>query len=210
MIAVGSLVNSLGVQTIIRGREANIVHGPQGIVIEPEHPYIDEFREKVNAAGLDGTWIEQKGRKTSILQWLPPSRQEDLIARVLRDPKVEAAWNDAVKRDPELLSNDRKGRVYTKRMDYFSSVISQHERNTGITPIFQVAVPPRREDTMENFIRCIRTREKPALDGRLGFMTQVAVSLGAEAYRRKRVMSFDSIQEAVVEDRAARQWHHRS
>jgi hypothetical protein len=50
---------------------------------------------------------------------------------------------------------------------------------------------PPAESFHENFLRCIRTRETPVLDGELGYMVQVAVNMSVESYRRNKVVFFD-------------------
>jgi hypothetical protein len=52
-------------------------------------------------------------------------------------------------------------------------------------------VAARRPDGPENFLRCIRTREKRVLDGELGYMVQVAVNMFVESYRHNKVVFFD-------------------
>ena len=100
-----------------------------------------------------------------------------------------------MKKDPEL-GKDRK-----KRIEYFARTLRDRARERGIKPMFRIDEPPT-ESFIENFIRCVHTREKPVLDGQLGFMTQVAVSLPVESYRRNRVMFFDPVKEMVVEEPA--------
>ncbi len=63
---------------------------------------------------------------------------------------------------------------------------------------YQIDAPPA-ESFAENFLRCVRTREKPALDGELGYRAQVAVGLGADAYRYNKVTFFDPRLEKVVD-----------
>jgi len=58
---------------------------------------------------------------------------------------------------------------------------------------------PSSEGSAENFLRCIRTQEKPVLDGELGYRAQVAVSLGAMAFRRNRVTFFDPVRGKVID-----------
>lgn len=49
----------------------------------------------------------------------------------------------------------------------------------------------KRETHMDNFITCVRTREKPHYDVRLGYLVQVAITLGVKAYRENKVMEFN-------------------
>jgi predicted dehydrogenase len=58
---------------------------------------------------------------------------------------------------------------------------------------------PRGASLKEDFISCMRTREKPVVDGQLGFMSQVAVGLAVESFRQNRVMFFDPVKLKVVQ-----------
>lgn len=69
-------------------------------------------------------------------------------------------------------------------------------RNTR--PAFRFDAPPR-ENMTENFLKCMRTREKPDLDGELGYMTQVAVSLAVASFRQNKVMFFDKESGQVLD-----------
>jgi predicted dehydrogenase len=63
---------------------------------------------------------------------------------------------------------------------------------------FRIESPPA-ESFDQNFLRCVRTREKPVLDGELGYRAQVAVDLGTQAFRENRVAFFDPKLEKVVD-----------
>jgi predicted dehydrogenase len=63
---------------------------------------------------------------------------------------------------------------------------------------FRIESPPA-ESFDRNFLRCVRTREKPVLDGELGYRAQVAVELGARAFKENRVTFFDPKLEKVVD-----------
>lgn len=67
---------------------------------------------------------------------------------------------------------------------------------------YRIESPPS-ESFDRNFLRCVRTREKPVLDGDLGYRAQVAVELGARAFKENRVAFFDPVQEKVVEKQPA-------
>lgn len=62
---------------------------------------------------------------------------------------------------------------------------------------------PKTESFDRNFLRCIRTREEPVLDGELGYRAQVAVELGAQAFRQNRVTFFDPKLEKMVDQQPA-------
>jgi len=61
----------------------------------------------------------------------------------------------------------------------------------------EIAEKPR-SGHMENFINAIRGTEDLHFDAGIGYETQVAISLGVEAYRKNRVMLFDPEKEKVV------------
>lgn len=58
---------------------------------------------------------------------------------------------------------------------------------------------PRGASLKEDFLRCMRTREKPVVDGQLGLMSQVAVGLAVESFRQNRVMFFDPVKLKAVQ-----------
>ncbi|MCP5119876.1 MAG: hypothetical protein GY953_54450, partial [bacterium] len=51
---------------------------------------------------------------------------------------------------------------------------------------------------MEDFLSCMRTRQKPNLDGDLGYRIMVAIKMGVDSYREGRVRFFDDAREKVV------------
>ncbi|MDI6827849.1 MAG: hypothetical protein QME62_05120, partial [Armatimonadota bacterium] len=61
----------------------------------------------------------------------------------------------------------------------------------------KVALEPRLGH-MDNWLDCIRTRNKPHLDAETAYKVMVAIALGVESYRKERVMRFDSEKEMVI------------
>src|SRR5712692_1787479 len=55
-----------------------------------------------------------------------------------------------------------------------------------------------REDHMQNFLRCVRTREKPVLDALTAYKAMVAIGMGVQSYREGRVLYFDEHKQKVV------------
>jgi len=55
-----------------------------------------------------------------------------------------------------------------------------------------------RESHMENFLRCVRTREKPVLDALTAYKAMVAIGMGVQSYREGRVLYFDEHKQKVV------------
>jgi hypothetical protein len=70
------------------------------------------------------------------------------------------------------------------------------------------AAPPTREyevdpydiwqTHMEDFLDCMRTREKPNLNGDLGYRIMVPIKLGVDSYREGRVGFFDAERQQVA------------
>jgi len=55
-----------------------------------------------------------------------------------------------------------------------------------------------RESHMENFLRCVRTREKPVLDALTAYKAMTTIGMSVQAYREGRVLYFDAQKEKVV------------
>ncbi len=63
----------------------------------------------------------------------------------------------------------------------------------------EMAIGPQpRPDHMDNFLQCIRTREKPHCNEVLGYRVMVAIGMGVRAYREQKVMLFDLEKEEVI------------
>ena len=56
----------------------------------------------------------------------------------------------------------------------------------------------KRPDHMENWLSCIRTREKPVLDALTGYKALVTIVLSVESYRQGRVLYFDEEKQRVM------------
>jgi predicted dehydrogenase len=57
-----------------------------------------------------------------------------------------------------------------------------------------------REDHMQNFLRCVRTREKPVLDALTAYKAMVTIGMGVQSYREGRVLYFDERKQKVVSE----------
>ncbi len=66
------------------------------------------------------------------------------------------------------------------------------------TEEFRIACEPR-ESHLENFLRCVRTREKPVLDAVTGYKAQVVITMSVMAYRQNKVLFWDEEAERVVD-----------
>jgi hypothetical protein len=102
------------------------------------------------------------------------------------------------------LFEDRIGKLGLTGVWVESERADTDARQRYRTRAYRIEATPS-ESFTENFLRCIRTREKPVLDGEFGYRVQVAVSLGAMAFRYNRVTFFDPVQEKVV-DASRPQW----
>jgi predicted dehydrogenase len=57
-----------------------------------------------------------------------------------------------------------------------------------------------RPSHMEDFLRCVKTREKPVLDALTAYKAQAVISLAVQSYREGRVLFFDERRQKVVRD----------
>ena len=55
-----------------------------------------------------------------------------------------------------------------------------------------------REIHMENFLRCVKTRQKPVLDADTAYAAMVPIGMAVQSYREGRVLYFDESAEKVV------------
>ena len=58
-----------------------------------------------------------------------------------------------------------------------------------------------RESHMENFLRCVKTRETPVLDALTGYKALTAIAMSVQSYREGRVLYFDEEKQKVVDAR---------
>jgi predicted dehydrogenase len=55
----------------------------------------------------------------------------------------------------------------------------------------------KREDHMENWLRCVRTREKPVLDALTAYKAMTTIGMAVQSYREGKVLYFDERAERV-------------
>ncbi|HYV03991.1 MAG TPA: Gfo/Idh/MocA family oxidoreductase [Blastocatellia bacterium] len=70
------------------------------------------------------------------------------------------------------------------------------EEKYGATEIKLNCEP--REDHMQNFLRCVRSREKPVLDALTAYKAMVTIGMSVQSYREGRVLYFDERKQKVV------------
>src|SRR6266699_2863748 len=57
-----------------------------------------------------------------------------------------------------------------------------------------------RETHMENFLRCLRSREKPVLDADTAYRAMVTIGMSVQSYREGRVLYWDARREKVASE----------
>ncbi|HLG17262.1 MAG TPA: Gfo/Idh/MocA family oxidoreductase [Blastocatellia bacterium] len=57
-----------------------------------------------------------------------------------------------------------------------------------------------RESHMENWLRCVRTRETPVLDALTAYKAMTTIGMSVQSYREGRVLYFDEKKQKVVHD----------
>ena len=57
-----------------------------------------------------------------------------------------------------------------------------------------------RESHMENFLRCVKTREKPVLDALTAYKAMVTIGMSVQSYREGRVLYFDEHKQKVISE----------
>lgn len=192
IVVGGSLANSLELPIVVRGHEANLLffgpdqRRPDYLHIQPEPAFEEKVREETKALDFEGEWAtarpEHRGPDFASL---PRSRQEQMMANLMGEPEVKSRYEEAVKKSPSLASD------LNEKIEYFSRLIEKRSGARRGKPVFRISSPPS-ESFTENFLRCIQTREKPVIDGELGYMVQVATIMAVESYRQDKVIFFDS------------------
>ena len=200
IVCSGSLQNSVELPIVVRGNEANIHFEdghlrPNRLRLEPEDPYIEGFKERVVASGLDalGTWVEEKlpVRRTNFVG-LPARRKRQMVSMLLAEPHWRQRYEEDVRARPELATPG------TARDTYLQRIFEERAKGRSVKASLRIEAPPS-PSFRQRFLESIRTRKPAPLDGELGYRSQVAVSLGVEAHRRNKAMAFDLDTEEVRE-----------
>ncbi len=58
-----------------------------------------------------------------------------------------------------------------------------------------------RQDHMDNFLSCVKSREKPVLDADTAYKAMVTIGMSVDSYQRGQTLYFDPTTETVVEKR---------
>lgn len=200
IVCSGSLQNSVELPIVVRGNEANLHfenghRRPNRLRLEPEDPYIEGFKERVVASGLDaiGTWVEEKlPVPATNFAGLPARRKRQMVSMLLAEPRWRQRYEEDVRRRPELATPG------SARDTYLQRIFEERAQGRSIKATLQIEAPPT-PTFRQHFLESIRTRKPAPLDGELGYRSQVAVSLGVEAHRRNKAMAFDLDTEEVRE-----------
>jgi predicted dehydrogenase len=72
----------------------------------------------------------------------------------------------------------------------------EFKKKYGATEV-QIKVEPR-PSHYENFAQCLRTREKPVLDGLTAYKAMVPIAMSVESYRKGQMLYFDEQKHKVV------------
>jgi predicted dehydrogenase len=89
------------------------------------------------------------------------------------------------------------------RVDYITvtpqAIARQKFKEKYGTIQVQLETEPR-ESHMENFLRCIKTRQKPVLDADTAYAAMVTIGMSVQSYREGRVLYFDPTSHKVTSD----------
>jgi predicted dehydrogenase len=89
------------------------------------------------------------------------------------------------------------------RVDYITvtpqAIARQKFKEKYGTIQVQLETEPR-ESHMENFLRCIKTRQKPVLDADTAYAAMVTIGMSVQSYREGRVLYFDPLKHKVTAD----------
>ena len=94
---------------------------------------------------------------------------------------------------PELIRG-HEGTIYFEAPGV---VVRPEEEFKDTRQEIQVPVQPR-PNHMDNWLDCIRTRNKPHLDAETGYRIMVTIALGVLSYRKEKVMRFDPAKQEVI------------
>jgi predicted dehydrogenase len=95
------------------------------------------------------------------------------------------------------------GGRFEDRVDYITitpqRIAKQKFKEKYGTIEMKIECEPR-ESHMENFLRCVRSRETPVLDSLTAYKAMTAIAMSVQSYREGRVLYFDERKEKVTSD----------
>lgn len=116
---------------------------------------------------------------------------------------------EQIEGDPNLSSGD-PSRAARRRQPRTVAVVKPErtflkefkDANEGKTEVR--LEPGERPDLVDNWLDCMRSREKPVYDVLKGYQVMTAIKLGVESYRQGKVLGWDSSRRRIVKDLPAR------
>lgn len=95
------------------------------------------------------------------------------------------------------------GGRFEDRVDYITitpqRVAKQKFKDKYGTIEMKIECEPR-ESHMENFLKCVRTRETPVLDSLTAYKAMATIAMSVQSYREGRVLYFDERKEKVIHE----------
>lgn len=138
------------------------------------------------------TPIVVRGHEATILFYGPDQRRPTHLV-IRPEPAFAGAVRERV----------AKAGLEGKWVEAEAGFDADQNRGSGRELVFRIESPPS-ESFFENFLRCIRTREKPIVDGELAYQTHVTIMMAVESYRRNIVAFFDEATGRVLDRPPAR------
>ena len=92
----------------------------------------------------------------------------------------------------------RTGNDYAMRVTPEDEFKDWFVKEFGVPEIMSPRRP--RAEHMDNFLECMRTREKPALDAETAYRAMAGIRMGVEAYRQEKAIFWDGQNEVYVNE----------
>ncbi len=91
--------------------------------------------------------------------------------------------------------------MFEGRTDYITVTAERHATDAFVKKFgsaeVQIKMEPRPSHYL-NFVECIRTREKPVLDGLTAYKAMVPIAMAVESYRSGQMLYFDEQKQKVI------------
>jgi len=98
--------------------------------------------------------------------------------------------------DPTQSDGPQRPRIYAKVIPEQTFLDAFKAANDGKEEV--IIDSELGTDLVDDWLNCMRTRDKPVYDVLMGYQTMVAINLGIESYREGRVMAFDPENRQVI------------
>ncbi len=142
-----------------------------------------EFPESVTANGGIYVQTDREVPDTYHTVIVYPSGHSVVLASSMCN---QQAWPEAIRGHEATMYFEGPGIVVRPENAY------ENEREE-----IEVGREPR-DNHMDNFLKCVRTREKPHCNEEVAFRVCCAIALGVESYRTGRTIRFDPVKEEVI------------